>query len=124
MPLFDLFWSMLWVFLFVAWIYVVVLVIADIFRSHDLGGVAKAGWVLLVVILPWLGVFTYLLARGDALGARMLADRTATEAAQQEAIQDMVVRSPAEELSKLAELRDRGLLTVDEYEAEKAKVLG
>lgn len=65
MPLFDVFWSMLWFFLLVAWIWTVVVIIGDIFRSRDLGGFAKAAWVLFVVAIPWLGVLTYIVARGD-----------------------------------------------------------
>ncbi len=70
MPLFDLFWSMLWFFLFIAWIWAVIVVIADIFRNNDIGGFAKALWVLFVIVAPWLGVLIYLIAHGANLTQR------------------------------------------------------
>lgn len=72
MPLLDLIWVLLIWFLFFAWIVVITGVVTDIFRSHDLSGVAKAGWVLFVIVIPWLGVIVYLIARGDALTVRYL----------------------------------------------------
>lgn len=73
MPLFDVFWSMLWFFLFVAWIWTVVGVLGDVFRSRDLGGFAKAVWVLFIIGIPWLGILTYVIARGDHMAARYSA---------------------------------------------------
>jgi hypothetical protein len=70
MPLLDLIWVMLMWFLLFAWILVIVGVVTDIFRSHDLSGGAKAGWLLLVIVIPWLGVVIYLIARGDSLSVR------------------------------------------------------
>ena len=66
-PLLGMFWSMLWFFLFIVWIWLLIIVFADIFRSHDLGGFAKALWVIFVIILPFLGVFIYLIARGGKM---------------------------------------------------------
>lgn len=125
MPLFDLFWAMLWLFLWIAWIWLLVTVLFDVFRSDDLGGWGKALWAIFVVILPFLGVFIYLIARGGQMHER--AARTA--AAQQAATADYVrsVASPdnsADQLQKLAALHDQGALDDDEYEKMKAKVLG
>jgi hypothetical protein len=69
-PLLNLFWTTLWFFLFVAWIYVLISIVADIFRSADLNGLSKALWVLFVIVLPWLGVVVYLIARGDNMHER------------------------------------------------------
>jgi Short C-terminal domain/Phospholipase_D-nuclease N-terminal len=116
--------SMLWFFLFFIWIYLLIIVFADIFRSHDLGGFAKALWVIFIIILPWLGVFVYLIARGGSMH-----ERSAERAAQAEQDFRGYVRSAAgtsntaDELSKLAGLRDQGVLTEAEFQAQKAKLL-
>ena len=73
MPLLDLFWTMLMWFLLFAWLVVIGSVVADVFRSSDLSGVAKAGWTLLVVMVPWLGVLIYLIARGESMTQRYAA---------------------------------------------------
>jgi hypothetical protein len=125
MPLLDLFWAMLWFFLFFAWIWLLVTVVADIFRSRDLSGWAKALWVLFVVILPWLGVLVYLIARGQEMGERHMEDAIARERAARSYIQEAAgpTSSAADELSKLAELRNSGVITDAEFEAQKAKLL-
>jgi hypothetical protein len=100
-------------------------VIFDIFRSHDMGGVAKALWAIFVIVLPFLGVFVYLIARG-----RSMAERDAKEAQAQEAAFQSYVRQAAgsgggtaEELTKLADLKERGVISDAEFEAQKAKLL-
>jgi hypothetical protein len=125
-PLLGLFWSMLWFFLWVAWIVLLFRVIADIFRSRDMGGGAKALWVILVVLLPFLGVFVYLLARGHKMADRDIADARSQEAAFQSYVQDVAGSGPpstADELSKLADLNQRGVLSDAEFQAQKAKLL-
>ena len=74
-PLLGVFWTMLWWFLWIAWIVLLFRVIVDIFRSHDLGGFAKALWVIFVIVVPFLGVFVYLIARGHAMADRDLPGR-------------------------------------------------
>ena len=69
-PLLGVFWTMLWFFLFFIWIWILIVVFADIFRSHDLGGFAKALWVIFVIIVPLLGVLIYLIARGGKMHER------------------------------------------------------
>jgi hypothetical protein len=125
MPLLDLFWAMLWFFLFFAWIWLLVTVVADIFRSRDMSGWAKALWVLFVIILPWLGVLVYLIARGQEMGERHMEDAMARERATQTYIRQAAgtTTSTADELSKLAELRNSGVITNEEFEAQKAKML-
>jgi ABC-type multidrug transport system fused ATPase/permease subunit len=123
-PLLGAFWTILWLFLFFIWIWILISVFVDIFRSHDLGGWGKALWVIFVIILPFLGVFIYLIARGGKMH-----ERAVQQAAQQEKefrgyVQDVASSSdPAEQLTKLADLKDRGVITEDEFAAQKAKIL-
>jgi len=125
-PILDAFLTMLYFFLFIIWIWLLITVFIDIFRSHDMGGGAKALWVIFVIILPFLGVFVYLLARGGKMHERAAAD-----AAQQQKAFDSYVRQAAgtegadtaSQLSKLADLKAQGVITDAEFEAQKAKVL-
>jgi len=125
-PILDFFLTMLYFFLFIIWIWLLITVFVDIFRSHDMGGVAKALWVIFVVILPFLGVFVYLIARGGKMH-----ERAARDAAQQQQAFDEAVRqaagspgnSTADQLSKLADLKSQGVLTDAEFEAQKSKIL-
>jgi Short C-terminal domain/Phospholipase_D-nuclease N-terminal len=125
-PLLDLFLTMMWFFLWIVWIFLLIRVFTDLFRSHDIGGWAKAGWIVLVILLPFLGVFIYLIARGHEMAAH---DQRAAEA-QDKAFKQYVQQaagtpsSNAAELSNLADLHDRGVLTDSEFEAQKAKILG
>jgi hypothetical protein len=115
---------MLIFFLFIAWIWVLVAVIADIFRSHDMGGWAKGLWVLFVIVIPWLGVLVYLIARGDTMTQRHVDDAHAMEQSQRAYIQEAAgATSAADELSKLASLRDSGEISAEEYASLKAKVM-
>lgn len=123
MPLLDVFWSMLWFFIFVAWIWTVIAVIGDIFRSKDMGGGGKAFWVIFVIIVPWLGVLSYLLVRGPGMAERSYEAAAAQEQAARSYIQEVATVSPAEELQKLNSLRASGVITDAEFEAQKAKLL-
>ncbi|HEX5696697.1 MAG TPA: SHOCT domain-containing protein [Acidimicrobiia bacterium] len=124
MPLMDLFWSMLWFFMFFLWIWLLISLFADIFRSDDLSGWGKAGWVIFMVVLPWLGALIYLIARGKGMQERAVADMTAREQATRQYIQEVATpTSTADELSKLAALRDQGVLTSSEFESQKAALL-
>jgi ABC-type multidrug transport system fused ATPase/permease subunit len=124
MPLLDLFFAMLWFFLFVAWIWLLISIYADIFRSDDLGGGGKTLWVLFVLFLPFLGVLIYLIARGGSMQERSVQQAAASEQAAQQYIREVAATpSSADELAKLAQLREQGLLTPEEFEAQKAKLL-
>ncbi|HEX6577415.1 MAG TPA: SHOCT domain-containing protein [Jiangellaceae bacterium] len=126
MPLLDLFWTMLWFFLFIAWIWLLISIITDIFRSDDLSGWAKALWTLFVIIVPWLGALIYLIARGDSMQQRTMSDAAERQRATRQYIQEVASTgstSSADELTKLAQLRDSGVITADEFEAQKAKLL-
>jgi len=124
----DVFLTMLYFFIFFIWIWLLITVFIDIFRSHDLSGWAKALWVVFVVVLPWLGVLVYLIARGGKMQHRRIE-----EAKQQQEAFGQYVRtvagsgggtSAAEELHKLADLRDRGVISEEEFGRLKAQALG
>jgi hypothetical protein len=125
MPLLDVFWAMLWFFLFFIWIWLLISIFGDIFRSEK-SGWAKAGWTIFVILLPLLGVLVYLISNGSAMQERGLKEAAAMEKAQREYIQSVAGSggaSAADELSKLAQLRDSGALTDAEFQAQKAKLL-
>ena len=125
-PLLGVFWSMLWFFLFIVWIWLLIIVFADIFRSHDLGGFAKALWVIFVIILPFLGVFIYLIARGGKMQEHADQQAKDQDQAMRSYIQDVNASSgggTADQLAKLNDLKNQGVLTDAEFEAEKAKLL-
>jgi uncharacterized membrane protein YcjF (UPF0283 family) len=124
-PLLNLFLTMLWFFLWIVWIFLLIRVFMDIFRSDDLSGWAKAAWVIFVLVLPFLGVFIYLVARGAHMHRRDVEQAQANDAAFQQYVQQAAGTSPssAEEITKLATLRDRGVLTDAEFAAQKAKIL-
>jgi uncharacterized membrane protein YcjF (UPF0283 family) len=124
MPLLDLFWSMFVLFLWIAWIWVVVSVIMDIFRSADLNGFAKAVWAIFVIVLPFLGIFVYLIARGDSMQERVLEQAHARDAATRSYIQSTAgTVSSADELQKLQGLKDAGTISDAEFATLKAGVL-
>jgi hypothetical protein len=124
MPLLDLFLTMLWFFLFVAWIWLLISVYADVFRSEDLGGVAKAAWVVSVLVLPYIGVLVYLIARGGSMQERTVQRAVAQREAAETYIRDVAAApSTADELSKLAQLRAEGVLSPEEFETQKARIL-
>ncbi len=124
-PILDFFLTMLYFFLFVIWIWLLIAVFMDIFRSHDMGGWSKALWAIFIIVLPFLGVFVYLIARGGKMHEHQAQD----VAAQQKAFDQYVKQtagagdSTADQLSKLADLRSQGVLTDAEFEAQKAKIL-
>jgi type VI protein secretion system component VasK len=125
-PVLDAFLTMLYFFLFIIWIWLLIWVFMDIFRSHDLGGWSKALWVIFIIILPFLGVFVYLIARGGKM-----QERAAAQAAEQQKAFDQYVKqtagtpgdSSADQLAKLADLKSQGVLSDAEFEAQKAKIL-
>ncbi|HTS99088.1 MAG TPA: SHOCT domain-containing protein [Streptosporangiaceae bacterium] len=122
-PLLNIFWTILEFFLWIVWIWLVVMVFFDIFRSHDLSGWAKALWVLFVVIIPFIGVLVYLIVRGGSMHERAIRQAQRQDQQTREYIQQAAGTSSADQLAKLADLRDRGVITAEEFEREKAKVL-
>ncbi len=124
-PLLDVFWTMLWFFLFFLWIWLLVMIFADIFRSHDLSGGAKALWVVFVIFLPFLGVLLYLIFRGGKMQERNVRQAQQDDAALRSYVRDAAgTSSTADELTRLAALRDQGVLTDAEFQQQKAAILG
>lgn len=124
-PLADLFGTMLGFFLLIIWFWLLIIVFSDIFRSHDMNGWAKTLWVIFVIILPFLGIFVYLIARGGKM-----QERAAAQAAQQQKAFDSYVKETAgtgtsstEQLAQLADLKQKGVITDAEFESQKAKIL-
>jgi hypothetical protein len=124
-PLLDIFWTMLEFFLFFIYLWLMISIFSDIFRSRDLGGGAKMLWVLFVFIVPFLGILVYLIARGGSMH-----ERAEAQAAQQQKAFDSYVQQAAgsgssnvDELAKLSDLKSKGVLTDEEFEAQKAKLL-
>ena len=122
----QVFFSMLWFFLFFIWIWLLITIFADIFRSPDLGGWAKALWTIFVIVVPLLGVLVYLIARGHKMQEHAVQQAQANEAATRQYIQSVSggSTSAADEIARLADLRDKGVLTEEEFQAAKAKALG
>lgn len=123
-PLLDAFLTMLYFFLWILWIFLVFRIIFDIFRSRDLSGWGKAGWLLLVIVLPFLGVFIYLLARGGRMHERDVQQARVQDEAFQARVREAAgTASSADQLAKLADLRQQGVITEAEFNAEKARIL-
>src|ERR1700733_567718 len=120
-PVLDAFLTILYFFLFIVWIWLAFMVFFDIFRSHDLSGWAKALWVIFIIVLPFLGVFFYLIFRGGSMH-----ERAAQQAALQQKHFDQYVRQAAgtpgadtaSQLTKLAELRKENMITEEEFQSE------
>lgn len=126
MPLLDLFWTMLWLFLFFVWIWLLISIFADIFRS-EMSGWGKAAWILFVIIVPFLGVLVYLIVHGGDMRERAMRAEADTQAAQAAYIKDAAGtggESTADELEKLGSLHAQGVLTDEEFAAQKSKLLG
>ncbi|MFD9622691.1 SHOCT domain-containing protein [Streptomyces virginiae] len=123
-PLLNMFWTMMMVFLWVLWFFLLFRVIGDIFRDDELSGWGKAGWTIFVILLPFLGVFVYLIARGRGMGERELKQAQRNEEQFRSYVhQSAGSGSQAEELSRLAELKNRGEITEAEFQQAKNKVL-
>jgi hypothetical protein len=121
----QVFWSMLWFFLFFIWIWLLIVVFGDIFRSRDLSGWGKALWSIFVIVLPYLGVFVYLIARGGKMQEHAIQAAQAQDAAMRQYVQSVTGDGPsqADELARLAKLRDQGVLSEAEFQQAKAKAL-
>ena len=125
-PLLNLFWTIFIFFLWVIWIWVLIWVFIDIFRSRDLSGWAKALWFLFVLLIPLIGVLVYLIARGGSMHERAVQDAQQQDAEFRSYAQETAASAPAstaDQLAKLADLRDRGVISAEEFEREKARVL-
>jgi hypothetical protein len=111
---------MLWIFLFVVWFWLLITIFSDVFRRHDIGGFAKTMWVIFVIVLPFLGIFIYLITQSHGMAERNIAQAQA----QQEQLRQIVGTSSADELMKLDQLKASGSITDDEYQKMRAKAIG
>jgi hypothetical protein len=121
-PFMDVLWTMLIFFFWVIWIWIVITVLIDVFRRHDIGGFAKALWVIFVIILPWLGVLIYLIVEHDGMRERSMRQAETQKQEFDQYVRDAAGGSAAE-IAKAKELLDSGAITQEEFEALKAKAL-
>jgi len=120
----QVFWSFVWFFLFFIWIWLLLVVFGDIFRSRDLSGWGKALWIIFVILVPYLGVFVYLIARGHKMGEHAAEAAQAQDQAMRQYVQQVAGSStPADEIAKLADLKASGAIDDAEYERLKAQAL-
>ncbi|MGV9271543.1 SHOCT domain-containing protein [Kitasatospora sp. NPDC003701] len=130
-PLLNLFWTMLELFLFILWFFLLFKIISDIFRSHDMGGWGKAGWLIFVILLPFLGVFVYLIVRGRSMGERDVAQAKEADAAFKAYVKEAAGTEGGgggsgghvDELAKLADLKNSGAISEEEFRKAKEKLL-
>jgi hypothetical protein len=123
-PLLNVFLSILFFFVFFLWIFLLIQIVVDIFRSHDMGGFPKALWLLFIIVLPFLGVLVYLIARGGKMHEHQIDAAKAQQQAFAQYVQESAGSTSADQLHKLAELKEKGVLTDAEFDAQKAKILG
>ena len=126
MSLWDVFLSIFWFMLLFAWIWLLISIFGDLFRDHELSGWAKAAWTLFLIVLPWLGALIYLIARGRSMNERAIAQAQRNEQAFRQYVQHAAADAPstADELAKMADLRDRGTISEEEFAQAKARLLG
>jgi hypothetical protein len=125
MPLWDVIVSIFWFMILFTWIWLLITIFGDIFRDHELSGWGKALWILFLVVVPWLGALVYLIARGRSMNERARAQALRNEQAFGQYVRETAgTTSTADELAKLADLRDRGTISAEEFEQAKAKALG
>ncbi|MFE7564333.1 SHOCT domain-containing protein [Kitasatospora sp. NPDC057500] len=135
-PLLNIFWTMLELFLWILWFFLLFKIITDIFRSQDMGGWAKAGWLLLVILLPLIGVLVYVIARGRSMGERDVEQAQKADAAFKAYIRDAASTTPGagpgegppsrshvDDLAKLADLKSSGAISEEEYQRAKDRLL-
>jgi ABC-type multidrug transport system fused ATPase/permease subunit len=123
-PVLGVFWTILMIFLWVIWFWILITIIIDIFRSHDLSGWVKALWFVFILFLPLIGVLVYLIARGGKMHERQVRQAQRQEEQLRSYVQEAAgPQSSADQLAKLADLRDRGVITAAEFDREKAKIL-
>jgi hypothetical protein len=123
-PLLGAFWTIFEIFLWVIWIWILIYVFIDIFRSRDLSGWGKALWFIFVLFIPLIGVLVYLIVRGGSMHERAVKEAQQQDQEARRYIQEAAgAPSTADQLAKLADLRDRGVITPAEFDSQKAKIL-
>ena len=124
-PLLDIFLTMFWLFIWILWIFLLIRILMDIFRSDDLNGWAKAAWIVFVILVPFIAVLIYVIVRGHGMRSRDMQSAQDADQAMRAYVKSAAgtPTSTAHEIDQLAVLRDRGVLTPAEFEAQKAKLL-
>ncbi|WP_320779695.1 SHOCT domain-containing protein [Streptomyces sp. CRN 30] len=130
-PLMSAFWTMLWFFLWILWFVLLFRIVVDLFRDDDLSGWAKAGWLVFLIVLPFLGVFVYLIARGKGMGRREVAQARAQQRALDDYIRETAAggsrpgsrTSEIDELARLSDIRARGDISDEEFRRAKERIL-
>lgn len=124
-PLLNLFWSLIIFFAFFLWLWLLIMIFVDIFRSPDLSGAGKTLWLLFVLVIPLFGILGYLVVRGHKMQEHAVGAARQQDEALQHYVREVAgPTSSSDEIERLAALRDRGAITQEEFEREKAKVLG
>jgi Short C-terminal domain/Phospholipase_D-nuclease N-terminal len=128
MVLAETFWQVIWTmfifFMWIIWIWLLIVVFSDLFRRHDVGGWAKAGWSVFIIVLPYLGVFVYLIAEGKGMGERRMAEMQAAQADMDTYVKSVAAQSdPAEQIAKAKQLLDSGAISQAEFDQLKSKAL-
>jgi hypothetical protein len=122
-PLLSIFWTMLLFFGFFLFLWLFIVVVIDVFRSHDMGGFAKALWLIFLIVFPILGIIIYLIARGGSMHERQVAQMRQQDQEFRSYVQETAGGGTADELAKLADLKAKGVITDAEFDAQKAKLL-
>jgi predicted PurR-regulated permease PerM len=124
-PFLDVFWTMLVIFLWIAWFIILFRVLMDLFRRHDVSGWGKTAWIIFVILLPFLGVFVYIITQGRHMAERDISDAQAAQSQFDDYVKTVAASSgPAAEIEKAKGLLDSGSITQAEFDAIKAKALG
>jgi hypothetical protein len=122
-PFLNVLWSMIIFFVWVAWIWMMILILSDVFRRHDVSGWGKAAWVAFLIILPFLGALIYLIAQGDGMAQRRAEDVQGQRAQMDDYVRSVAGSGGAAEIDKAKQLLDSGAINQAEFEALKAKAL-
>ena len=123
-PFLEVFWTMLIFFAFVVWLWILFTVIADLFRRHDTSGFMKVLWIIFIIVLPYLGVFVYLIAEHKGMTERSIASQKAAQSQFDDYVQSVAAKTdPTEQINKAKGLLDSGAITQAEFDSLKAKAL-
>ena len=124
MDLWGWIWFFFWMFAYIAYLFVLIYIVIDIFRDHELNGWMKALWLILLLFVPWITGLVYLIVRGKGMAERSARKQVEYQEYSQEELRNISFASPTEEIAKAQALRDQGVITDGEFEALKAKALG
>jgi hypothetical protein len=122
-PFLDVFWTILVFFFWVIWIWILITILIDVFARRDISGWGKAGWALFVIVLPYLGVFVYLITQHDGMAERSEQRAQSQKRQADDYVKSVAGSNPAGEIAKAKELLDSGAITQAEFDALKAKAL-